>query len=103
MAGSLASLGLAVIGGRQGYRENAPPCRPPEATVGGFGETDGLAGGWRQPVVTDHRVTEEDVLFACASADVMDDERRAFCRHPIAQDADVQYAVAEIPRDDVAR
>jgi hypothetical protein len=53
--------------------------------------------------MTDHHVSEEDVLFARAGADVMDDEGRALFRHSIAEDADVQDAGSEVPRDDVAR
>jgi hypothetical protein len=53
--------------------------------------------------MTDHGVTEEDVLFARAGADVMDDEGCALFRQPVAQDADVQDAPAEVPENDVAR
>src|SRR5688572_18842929 len=56
-----------------------------------------------RPVVTDDLVAEEHVFLARAGADVVDDERRAGRRLPVAHDADVQDAAAEIPGHDIAR
>src|SRR5690606_28323487 len=70
----------------------ANPPRPPSAE----------ASAGRQPVVPDDPVGVQQVLLAHATADVVQHQRIAGPALPVAEDADMQQAAAEIPGHDVA-